>query len=102
MEDVVLLLHRHMACVPAIGGSRVGYKLVGRGVIVEQGVSPAAGVRKPLAVLLDDERLRESVRHIHDEGGLRALPEAPLELRDLGAFWERLTVAGNAGLVSFG
>src|SRR5262245_41277589 len=52
MKDVVLRLHRHMACVPAIGCSRVGYKLVGRGVIVEQGISPAARVRKPLAVLL--------------------------------------------------
>src|SRR5262249_8137452 len=54
VEDVVLALYRHMACVPAIGGSRVGYHLAGRDVMVELGVSPAACVRKPLAVLLDE------------------------------------------------
>src|SRR5882762_8521398 len=89
-----------MTYVPAIGGSRVGYHLAGRDVMVEERVSPAAGLRKSLAVLLDEESLRGGVRHIHDEGGLRALLEAPLELRDLGAFRERPAVAGHAGFVS--
>src|SRR5215471_5483132 len=53
MEDIVLVLHRQMACVPAVSGSRIGCKLIGPGIIVEQGVSPAAGVWKSLAVLLD-------------------------------------------------
>jgi len=43
--------------VPAIGGGRVGRELGGRGVVVEERVSPAAGLRKSLAVLLDDEGL---------------------------------------------
>src|SRR2546430_6715709 len=82
VEYVVLCLHCHMACVPAVGFGLVRCHLAGRGVMVEERVSPAAGLRKPLAVLLDKESLRGGVRHIHDEGGLRALLEAPLELRD--------------------
>src|SRR5262249_53446348 len=45
---------------------------------------PAAGRRKPLAVLLDQESLRGGVRDIHDEGGLRALLEAHWSF----AIWE--------------
>src|SRR5215470_6039510 len=88
-----------MACVPAVGFGRVGYHLAGRLVMVEKRVSPAAGRREPLAVLLDEESLRGGVRHIHDEGGLRALLEVPLELRNLGALREGLAVARNAGFV---
>src|SRR6266446_4116351 len=99
VEDVVLRLYRYMACVTAVGFGLVGCHLAGRGVMVEECISPAAGLRKSLAVLLDEERLRGGGRYIHDEGGLRALLEAPLELRDLGAFRETLAVARNAGLV---
>src|SRR5262245_3999252 len=99
VEDVVLALHRHMACVPAVGGGGVSGKLTARGIVVEQGVSPAARRWKPSAVLFDDECLREDIRHIHDEGGLRALLRLPLQLRDLGPFREGLAVAGNASLV---
>src|SRR4051812_5044061 len=67
--------------------------------MVEERVSPAARLRKPLAVLLDEESLSGGVRHIHNERGLRAFLEAPLEFRDLGTFRERLAVAGHAGFV---
>src|SRR5439155_1807944 len=93
------VLNRHMAYVPAVGFGLVGRHVAGRDVMVEERVSPAAGRRKPLAVLLDDKSLRGGVRHIHDEGGLRALLEAPLELPDPGPIRERLSVARNAGLV---
>src|SRR5260221_5399849 len=83
MEDVVLALHRQMADVPAIRGSGVGDHLVARDIMVEERVSPAAGLRESLRVLLDEESLRAGIRHIHDERGLRALLEAPLELRDV-------------------
>src|SRR5947207_14490678 len=99
MEDIVLVLHRHMAHLPAVSFGLVGRHVAGRDIMVEERVSPAAGRRNPLAVLLDDESLSGGVRHIYDEGGLRALLEAPLELRDLGAFRETLTIARNAGLV---
>src|SRR4029453_12490258 len=101
MEDVILALHRNVACLAAVGwGVLVGCPLVGLGVIVEERVPPAAGLRKPLAVLLDDESLGEYVGHIDVErlhGGLLRLP---LQLHDLGALGERLAVAGHAGLVS--
>src|SRR5262245_45491858 len=100
MEDVVLALHRHVTRVPAVGLGLVSGHRPGLDVMVEQRVPPAAGLRKPLAVLLDEESLRGSVRHIYDERGFSALLETPLELRDLGAFRKGLAVAGNAGLVS--
>src|SRR3954470_17049917 len=100
VEDVVLALHCDMAGVPAVGWRVfVGRPLGGRGVVVEERVSPTAGLRKSLAVLLDDESLREDVRHIDVESGFRALLWLPLQLDDLGPFRERLAVPGNAGLV---
>ena len=67
--------------------------------VVEERVSPSAAFGKSLAVLFDDESLREDVWHIHDEGDLRALIRLPLELHDLGAIRERLAVTRNASLV---
>jgi hypothetical protein len=52
-----------------------------------------AAVRKPLALLFDEESLSEQVRYIQVEGGLRALLGLPLEFHYLGAVRERLTVA---------
>jgi len=52
---------------------------------------------KSLAVLFDDESLREDIWHIHVELGLGALLRLPLELYDPGAIWERLAVARNLG-----
>src|SRR5438046_5765394 len=97
MEYVVFGLDRRVAHVPAVGGTRIGRERVGRGVIVEERVSPSGAVRKSLAVLFDEKSLREGVRHIHHKGGLRTLFRLPLELRDLGAVGERLAIARNAG-----
>src|SRR6202011_2475611 len=58
VEDVVLRLHGHMADVSAVGFGLVGRHLAGRDVMVEERVSPAAAVRKSLAVLFDEEGLR--------------------------------------------
>src|SRR6185503_2920717 len=38
------------------------------------------------------------VRHHGRSGDLRTLLLVPMDLRHLGAIWERLAVAGNAGL----
>src|SRR5690348_17743962 len=70
MEDVVLCLHGHVARMPAVRRTGVGRKLVGRGIVIEQRVSPPSAVRKPLAVLFNDEGLRENIRHIDDKGSL--------------------------------
>src|ERR1700681_4463149 len=98
MEDVVLRLHGHMARVSAVRGAGIGREFVGCGFVVEQRVSPSAAFWKFIAVLFDDESLREDVWHIHGKGGLRALLRLPLELDDLGAIRERLAVVRNAGL----
>src|SRR6185295_14317629 len=99
MEDVVLRFHGDMACMSAVRDARrIGRETVGLGVVVEQRVSPPATLRKSLAVLLHEERLGEDVGYIHDERSLCALFWLPLELRDLGAIRESLTVGWNAGL----
>src|SRR4051812_43770007 len=94
MENVVLGLHRDMARLPAIGrGARVGRERAGRSLVVEERISPAAGLGKPLAILLDDEGLAEYVGHIDVEGRLRALLRLPLQLHDPRPLGERLAVA---------
>src|SRR5436305_1370161 len=90
-----------MARLPAVGFGLVRRHRAGCNIMVELRISPAAGsTRKPCAVFLYEECLRGGVRHIHDKWCLRALLEAPLKLRDLGALRERLSVVGDAGLVS--
>ena len=100
MEDVILRGHFDVARVAAVGDAG-GVGAVGiRGrVVVDQRIAPAAAPGKALAVLLDHEGLREHVGHVDDERRLGALLELPLQLGDLGAFRERLAVAGNARLV---
>src|SRR5271169_1362832 len=94
VEDVVLRLHGRVARVSAVrGAAGIGRELVGCSIVVEQRVSPFPAFRKSLAVLFHEEGLREDVWHIHNEGGLRAPLELPLELRNHGAIRERLTVA---------
>src|SRR5439155_11967163 len=46
MKDVVLGLHGHMARMSAVRGTRVGRELVGCRLVVEERVSPSAGLRK--------------------------------------------------------
>src|SRR4051812_44604114 len=99
MEDVVLALDGNVACVSAVGKTGVRGELVGGGVIVEQRVSPAARLRKSLAVFLHEERLREHVRNVDHEGRLGALFRLPLKFRNPGPLRERLSITGNASLV---
>src|SRR5438045_2280004 len=74
MEDEILALHRRVAGVAAVGGSiLVRRPFRGRSVIVEERVAPAAALREPLAVLLDNKSLREDVRHIDGERRFGAL-----------------------------
>src|SRR5271156_1068758 len=74
MEDVILRLHFHMTHVPARGGATfIGLVSGRRRVIVELCVPPAAGPRKSLADLLHEEKVRQSIRHVYDERGFRAL-----------------------------
>jgi hypothetical protein len=58
-KNIVLLLHYRMACEPALGVVPLrrlirqcpGPERIGRGVILKLGISPAAAVREPLAIL---------------------------------------------------
>jgi hypothetical protein len=62
-----------MARVPAIGAASIGRERVGRGVIVELGVSPSAGGRKSLAIPRDEINIMLGVRHRRRSGSLRTL-----------------------------
>ncbi len=100
MEDVILRLHRRMACISAIREAcGVGSKLARCGFIIEHRVSPAPRPWKPLAVLFHDEHLFENVRYFHDERSLRAQLVLPLQLHDHGAIRKFLAVAGHAAFV---
>jgi hypothetical protein len=98
VEDVVFAL-LSLARVSAIcntGG--IDRHLAGRGVVVEERVAPSAAVRN-LLLSFSMKKACVGASGIHDEGAPRiALLEAPLELRDLGTFRERLAVAGNADM----
>src|SRR5258708_30595739 len=88
-----------MTHVPATAGAGFIGRVSGRrGVIVKLGVAPSAGLRKSLAVLLHEEKVCQSIRHVYDKGGFRALLRFPLDLCDLGALGERLAVTRNTGL----
>src|SRR5580692_11450627 len=100
MEDVVLRLDRRMARISAVRRTfGIGRELIGCGVVVEHRVSPSAAFRKSLAVLFHHESLGKDVCHFHDERGLRALLQLPLELDDARPLRERLAVTGDAGFV---
>jgi hypothetical protein len=89
-----------MASVPAIDDAgRIGRELVGRGLIVKHGVCPSLRVRESLAIFLNEKNVLQGVRHPYKKGGLSALLRFPLDLRNLGALRERLTVTGNASPV---
>jgi hypothetical protein len=78
MKDVVFCRHRRMARVPAIGGTGlIGRERVGRGIIVKHCVSPSAGVRKSLAILLDEIDVMQDVRHRRRSGGIGTLFRLP-------------------------
>src|SRR5258706_6155097 len=99
VKNVVFCRQRSVARISAGGAAPVGREGVGRDSIVKLGESPAAGFWKSLAVLFDEKKILQSVRHIHGKRSLRTLLWLPLNFRDLGAVGETLAVAGNAGLV---
>src|SRR3984893_3770137 len=99
VKNVILCGHGFMADMPAIGAAPVGRERVGRRAIVEQGVSPSAAGRKSRVILFDEEKVFQSVRHIHGERGLCTLFRRPLDLSNLGPVGEFSAVARNAGLI---
>src|SRR5579872_3056080 len=100
VEDIVLRLHDRMARVSTVNDTvLVRRKRIGRGVVVERHVSPSAGGRKTLAVLLDEEEVLQAGGHIHVKRGLRALLEPVFDFRDLGSIRERVAIPRNAGPV---
>src|SRR5579859_297739 len=101
VEDIVLRLHYRMARVSTVNYTvLVRRKRIGGGVVVERHVSPSAGGRKALAVLLDEEEVLQAGGHIHVKRGLRALLEPVFDFRDLGSIRERGAVPRNARPVS--
>src|SRR5258706_682157 len=44
VKNVIFCLHCHMACMPAVVGTRIGSERVRFGVKVEQGISPSAAL----------------------------------------------------------
>src|SRR6266446_3216131 len=70
VENIVLRLHDGMAGVPAVGATVfVGRERVGRGAIVERGISPSAGGRKPHIILLDEKHVLQDIRHVYGKWG---------------------------------
>src|SRR5262245_60058974 len=99
-----------MTRYPALGVVRLRRRIffgrrakgVGRGVVVECGLTPAAAVRvrESLGVLDDEVDVRLGTRHFRRRiGSIRALCGLIMDLGDLGAVGERLAVAGDARTV---
>src|ERR1043166_7761261 len=66
VEDIVLCLHGQMARISAVGmGRGIGSELARRGVVVEHRISPAARLRKSLAVFFHHESLLKNIGHIY-------------------------------------
>src|SRR5437667_5467128 len=105
-EDVVSRLHDRVARESTLGvvplrwrvGRGSGREPPGRGLILEHGPSPRAGVREPLAVLHHKVDVMQRARHRRCGERLQ-LFRVPVDLRHSGAVGERLAVARNAGPV---
>jgi len=105
-KNVVSRLRSRVARGPALGvvplrrraSCGAGLESIGRGVVIEHGISPSAAVREPLAVLLHEVHVQQVARHrrLCKE---RVRLRFPVDLRHLGSVRNRLTVAGNAGAV---
>src|SRR5579863_4460217 len=88
-----------MTCIPAIRGAGfVRAESARCRVIVELRITPSAGGRKSLAVLLHEEQVGQRVGHEHGKLCFGALLWLPLDLCDPGAVRKRLAVARNSGL----
>ena len=86
-----------MTRVPAIGAGPKGRERVRRDVMVEQGVSPSAAVRKSLVVLRHEIKVMQCVGHGRWTRSLRTLFRVPVDFRDLGAVRDRLALLVDAG-----
>jgi len=102
-ENVIFALYNRMTREPALRVVRLrrlvsqaaGPEGIGRGVILELGISPAAAVREPFNVLHHEVHVMLGVwcRRVREE---LVLFRNPMDLRHPGAVGERLAVAGNA------
>src|SRR6266568_5868161 len=105
-EDVVSRLHDRMARESTLGvvplrrhvGRGSGPEPTGRSLVLENGPSPPAGVRKSLTVPHHKVDVMERARHRRCGERLH-LFRVPVDLRHLGAIGEWLPVARNAGPV---
>src|ERR1700722_17042422 len=77
---------------------------IGCGIAVEHAISPPVRVRESLTILLDELDPKQFTGHrVWSACGKRRIDyllRSPLNLRDLGAFWEGFPIAGNAFLIS--
>src|SRR5215469_13432291 len=67
MEDVILACHFGVAGIAAIGALAVRREAVGGGRIDKARIAPAAGFRKSLAVLLDEEDVLQDIFFIEKD-----------------------------------
>src|SRR6478736_2951659 len=103
-ENVIEVLHHRVAREPAlrvvslrrIGRLSGGAERIGRRVILERAPSPAAAVRKPLAVLHHEIDVVLCTWHRRLTGVRLLFFGVPMDFRHLGAVWERFAVAGHA------
>src|ERR1700722_7963040 len=103
-EHIVPRLHGCVACSAALGivtlrwlvGGIGRPKTVGSGLVLEGPISPAAAVRKPLAVLDHEVHIVKSVGHERLTGIGFLFLSHPMNLCHLGAIGEGLAVLGDA------
>src|SRR5208337_4689141 len=87
-EDVVLRLHDRVAGEPALGvvllrrrvRSVAGPEGLGRGIILEFGISPSAAIRKPFAVLHHEVDVVQPSGHYWLAGLILSLLRHPMGL----------------------
>src|SRR5215469_14463557 len=70
--------------------------MVGRRIISPLGVRPSVRIGESLGVLFDERNRFQGLRHVYEIRRLSVLFEGPLDLRNFGAVWKKLTVAGHA------
>src|SRR5262249_36941299 len=76
-----------------------GRERAGRGVIVERTPSPSTAVREPLAVLHHEINVMLGTWHRWLSRVRLLFFRVPMDLRHLGAIWERLAIAGHPLLI---
>src|ERR1051325_3808621 len=105
-ENVVSGLRSGVAREPALGivplrrraNRGPGCERIGRGIVIEHGVSPSAAVRESLAVFDHEVHVDQVARHGRIGEELVRF-RSPMDLRHLSSVRDRLTITGNTGLV---